>query len=382
MRGILRGRPYTEAVPYVLRTWSLPAELEEVVSADLWEAGCLGCQVVDGGEGPLLTGGPLDEHAGRAAGGRVVLAAVFPEGSADDPDPLTTWGGRGVEPISVAELKQEDWLAAWREGTRPFDLGRGFRVDPREPEVAVAEAEREAGRTGHVDDRLLLSLPARQAFGVGSHESTRLAVALMEDVAFPGLEVLDVGTGTGILAMVALHLGARSAVAFDLDPAAAFAARDNAHRNVFDLLVYAGEAAALSEGARFDWALVNVIPELILPTLPEIAARVDGLVLSGILVERGAEVLEVLRPLGFEQRARLEDGEWVAFRVERKVARVAPEKLAGEAVAVGWAAENPPETPQPPPPPEPPPVASTDGPPEPPPKLSPRSSPAPARAPR
>jgi len=323
-------------VPYVLRTWSLPADLEEVVSADLWEVGCLGCQVVDGGEGPLLAGGPLDEHAGRARGGRVVLAAVFPLDSADDPDPLSRWGGRGVEPLATAELGEEDWLAAWRQGTRPFDLGLGFRVDPREPEVALAEAEREAGRTGHVDDRLLLSLPARQAFGVGSHESTRLAVRLMEDVAFPGLDVLDVGTGTGILAMVALHLGARAAVAFDLDPGAAFAARDNARRNLFDLQIYAGEAAALGDRARFDWALVNVIPELILPTLPEIATRVDGLVLSGILVERGGEVLAALRPLGFERRARVEDGEWVAYRLERKVARLPPDKLTGEAVPAPW----------------------------------------------
>ncbi len=353
----------------MLRIWSLPADLEEVVSADLWEAGCLGCQVVDGGEGPLLAGGPLDEHAGRARGGRVVLAAVFPGDSAGDPDPLTSWGGRGVEPLSTGEQTEEDWLAAWREGTRPFDLGRGFRVDPREPEVAVAEAEREASRTGHVDDRLLLSLPARQAFGVGSHESTRLAVALMEDVPFPGLDVLDVGTGTGILAMAALHLGARFAVAFDLDPGAAFAARDNAHRNLFDLRLYAGEAAALKDGARFDWALVNVIPELILPTLPEIAVRVDGLVLSGILLERGGEVLATLHPLGFEQRARLEDGEWVAFRVERKVARVAPEKLAGEAVAAGWVGGT--EAPEAP---EPPPVAS--------PETSPPTSPGPGGASR
>jgi ribosomal protein L11 methyltransferase len=298
-------------MPYVVRSWSLPAELEELVTAELWSHGLLGCQTVDGAEGVLaVPGGAAPAPEGGQA--RVRVVAWFPAGSAGEPDPLGSWFAEGVEPLGVEEAPDEDWLAAWRERAQPFPLGRSFWVDPREPEDDPARAP-----LVPPDGRRPLLLPARSAFGVGSHESTRLAVELLEEAALPGRDVLDVGTGTGILAFAALHLGAREALGFDVDPAAAAAARENAARNGFDLLVYAGDARALAAGVRFDWALVNVVPELILPALPAIAARVDGMVLSGILAEKGAAVLGTVEDLGFVERARAEAGEWVAFRVER-----------------------------------------------------------------
>jgi ribosomal protein L11 methyltransferase len=294
-------------MPYVVRSWSLPAELEEVVTAELWSQGIEGCQTVDGGEGVLAAPGIEAPPAGR-----VRVVAWFPAGTAGDPDPLSGWFAEGVEPLGVEEAPDEDWLAAWRERAQPFPLGRGFWVDPREP-----EDDPKLAPLVPPDGRRLLLLPARSAFGVGSHESTRLAVELLEEAALPGRDVLDVGTGTGILAFAALYLGAREALGLDLDPAAAVAARENAGRNGFDLLVYAGDARALAAGVRFDWALINIVPELILPSLPAIAARVDGMVLSGILAEKGPAVLGTVEDLGFVERARAEAGEWIAFRVER-----------------------------------------------------------------
>jgi ribosomal protein L11 methyltransferase len=162
-------------------------------------------------------------------------------------------------------------------------------------------------------------LPARAAFGVGSHESTRLAVELIEELPLAGRDVLDVGTGTGILAFAALHLGARSAVAFDLDPAAVYAARDNARRNRFEPLLYVGRGDALPATASFDWVLVNVVPERIRPELPELAARaVAGMVLSGILLDGVGEVLQEVWKLGLTETARATAEEWVALRVERR----------------------------------------------------------------
>jgi len=234
-------------------------------------------------------------------------------------------------------VEEQDWLAPWRQQARPFDLGRSFRVDPREPEEAAADSGGGEGEDGSAcgDARRLLSLPARAAFGVGSHASTRLAVELLEDVPLAGRSVLDVGTGTGILAFAALHLGAGSAVAFDLDPAAVFAARDNARRNGFAWRLFTGRAAALSpSSARFDWALINVVPELILPDVPAVAALLGsggtggGMVLSGILAEKADEVLAAVGRLGFGERSRAADEEWVALRVERAPA-------AGTAEAAG-----------------------------------------------
>jgi ribosomal protein L11 methyltransferase len=292
-------------VSFRLYRYALPVALEDEAGAALWEVGTLGFQVVE-------------------EDGRLRLEAYFSAQGESGPgagdDPLAGWPG--VELLAVEVVEEQDWLAPWRKQARPFDVGRSFRVDPREPEEAAAEAGDDDGSAGR--ERRLLSLPARAAFGVGSHASTRLAVELLEDVPLAGRTVLDVGTGTGILAFAALHLGAGAATAFDLDPAAVFAARDNAARNGFSFRLFTGRAAALSPPtARFDWALINVVPELILPDMPAVAALLGsgetggGMVLSGILTEKADEVLAAVGRLGFREHSRAADEEWVALRVER-----------------------------------------------------------------
>jgi len=278
-------------VPTTRRVYLLPEELEEVAAAELWAAGTVGLEVKDGEDG------------------RVRVEAYFP-GEGPGVDPLAGWPE--VERVAAETVEERDWLAEYRARARPFPLGRRFWVDPGEPEGAPPEAP---------EGRWPLRLPARTAFGTGGHESTRLAVELLEDAPVAGRSVLDVGTGTGVLAFAALRLGARSAVAFDVDPAAALQARAASALNGLRPRLFTGEIAALAAGPRFDLALVNVIPELILPSLGEIAARVGGgpgggeLILSGILEERGPLVLERAGGLGFAERARRTAGEWVAFRL-------------------------------------------------------------------
>lgn len=283
-------------MPYLRRSYALAGELEEPVAAELWAAGTLGCEVRE-----------LD-------GGRVRVDAYFRPGT---DDPLS--GHAGVEPLGGAEeVPDRDWLEPWRRQARPFDLGRGFRVDPREPRETAPEESTARDETS-TPPRHLLRLPARAAFGVGSHASTRLAVELVEELPLAGRRVLDVGTGTGVLAFVAEHLGAARAVAFDVDPAAVCAARDNARRNRFTPLLFAGTAAALATGARFDWALVNVLPERITGDLPALASRVGaGFVLSGILEDRGDGVAADMASLGFAETGRAAEDGWVAVRVERE----------------------------------------------------------------
>ncbi len=273
-------------MPHLRRSFVVPAEREEDVTAELWADGTLGVEVKPAGEG------------------WVRIEAYFPVGA-----PAVEVGGAAGEEV----VPETDWFAAYREQARPFPVGRGFFVDPREPEDAIAEAP---------EGRRLLRLPARGAFGIGSHESTRLAVELLEEIPLEGKTVLDVGTGTGILAFAALERGARSAVGYDNDPAAPFYARDNGRSNGFRVGLFAGGAAALGEGARFDLALANVVPEQILPDLPAIAWRVaGGMVLSGILAERGEEMLAAARGLGFTERARRTAGEWIAFYLSGEGAR-------------------------------------------------------------
>jgi len=160
------------------------------------------------------------------------------------------------------------------------------------------------------EGRTLLRLPARAAFGIGSHESTSLALELIETLDLTSRDVLDAGTGTGVLSFAALLAGARRAVGYDIDPASPFHARDNSRLNGLAPVLFAGLSGALRQSPRFDLALINIVPEQILPEMPGLVRllRPGGeLILSGILAERGRQVLDRMRGLGFVERDRRAD---------------------------------------------------------------------------
>jgi ribosomal protein L11 methyltransferase len=157
--------------------------------------------------------------------------------------------------------------------------------------------------------------------------------------------VLDVGTGTGVLAFAALALGARSAAACDVDPVAAIHAGENRRLNrevpgrADGLGIWAGGLAALAPGACFDLVLANVLPERILPELPRLAAAVapgGALIYSGLLAEREDEVAAAFAACGLPPVDRATVGEWVALRLEPVGDRL--EDSASGAVAGGGAA--------------------------------------------
>jgi len=282
-------------VAYLRRFFRLPPDLEDLAVAELWAAGTVGVQALPQSDGRLL------------------LEAWF-EAGAPAPQPADL-GLPGVEPAGEELVTETDWLARYREQAQPFAVARTFWVDPREPEEwdrpPVAPGEVPAGRR-------LLRLPARAAFGIGSHESTALALELLEGADLRGLRILDVGTGTGVLAFAALLGGAALVIGYDDDPAAPVHARDNSALNGLAPRLFAGRAAALRREQDFDLVLVNVVPEQILPEMPEITARLrpgGGVVFSGILAERGRQVLERMRALGFAEHARAEAGDWIALHL-------------------------------------------------------------------
>jgi ribosomal protein L11 methyltransferase len=279
-------------MPHLRRIYLLPPDLEESAVALLWMAGTVGVQSTTAGDG------------------RLRLEAWFPMDSEPLDDALEMLPGAELETADT--VPDADWFATWRERAQPFPVGRSLYLDPREPEDGAPDVP---------EGRRLLRLPARAAFGTGSHESTALALELLEDADLKDRRVLDVGTGTGVLAFAALAFGAASVTGFDVDPAAPFHARDNSALNGLHPRLFAGRLAALRERPRFDLALVNVVPEQILPEMPALAAllRPDAeAILSGILAERGRQVLDRMRGLGFEERGRRAAGDWVAFRVGRE----------------------------------------------------------------
>ena len=274
-------------MPYRRLSYRLPPDLEDSLVSELWLAGTQGVQSLPGDDG------------------RLRVEAYFPAGE----DDLGIELPPGVELAADEVLQDADWFAGWRERAQPFPVGRTLFLDPREPGEPPEELP--AGRT-------LLRLPARAAFGTGSHESTSLALELLEEAEVVGRRVLDVGTGTGVLAFAALLRGARSVVGFDVDPASPFHGRDNSDLNDLHPRLFAGRLSAIRTSPLFDLAMVNVVPEQILPEMPDLVRLLKPaaeVILSGIFAERGRQVLDRMRGLGFEERARRTAGDWVAFRV-------------------------------------------------------------------
>lgn len=300
-------------MPYRCFVHRLAAELEDILVAELWDAGTLGVTV-------------------EPASGGLQLTAYFPV--AAPPFSLSpALAGAGVVLLRDEEVPDTDWMAEYRRQARPFNLGSTLAIDPREPEdeaeaaVPGSDPRYEARAAGSENvaaapSRRLLRLPARTAFGIGSHESTSLAIELLESADLEGSSVLDVGTGTGILAFAALLGGAARAVAFDADLVAVFQARANSRLNSLHPPLFAGRLAALSPrlapSHRFDLAVINVVPEEILPDIADLLPALHpggALILSGLLAERAPEVLDRLAPAGWMETDRRHAGEWVALRL-------------------------------------------------------------------
>jgi len=158
----------------------------------------------------------------------------------------------------------------------------------------------------------------RQAFGSGSHESTQLALMLLEELQVAGRRVLDVGTGSGILSLAGRALGARWVVGFDIDLEATVVAHQTAavQRQPLPVALFAGSIAALRLRAYFDLILANLIPaeaEPLLPGLRALLAANGRLVLSGLMEDQRAASEAELAASGFVVERVRELDEWVGL---------------------------------------------------------------------
>jgi ribosomal protein L11 methyltransferase len=209
----------------------------------------------------------------------------------------------------VTDIPEGDPLEAYRATSRPFLVGRKFWIDPGEPSDAVPPA-----------GRIALRLPASLAFGTGGHESTRLAMLALEDDPPSGEAVLDVGTGSAVLALAAAALGAERAVGYDTDLDAVLVARENVRRHEWGARVRLVAGPASSIAGTFPVVVANLLPDELFAIRREVAASVapgGRLVLSGIPTEREAEVLSRMRSKRFSLAGRRAENDWSCLWLER-----------------------------------------------------------------
>ncbi len=212
-----------------------------------------------------------------------------------------------IEQVEFQETERErvDWLDLYQQSLTPLFIGARFVVAP---DVSLFPAD---------SDRLTIVVPQEQAFGTGSHETTWLCIELLESMPLIGKRGLDVGAGSGILALAMHRLGSRYVIAFDNDPDAYGALRDNRIRNGVDetaMPLFIGSVEAL-RGGTFDVVTMNIIPEVILPLLGDVVMRLvedARLLLSGILVVKRDDVVAAARTHGLELATERTKGEWWA----------------------------------------------------------------------
>jgi ribosomal protein L11 methyltransferase len=277
------------STPYLTVTCRLPASAEELLAGALERWPVLGCQV---------------ENAGTE-----VDVTVFIEARQGGAVPGVCEGllALGARELGTGHFAEQDWLAEYRRYAQPRAIGSLFWIDPH-PHAHTPPSE----------ERVHLVVEPRQAFGSGSHESTQLVLLLLEDLPVAGQRVLDVGTGSGILALAARALGASWVVAFDIDLEAVCIAHQTvaAQPQRLPVSLFAGSTSAVRGQARFDLMLANMIPLEVGPLLVDLKlllAPGGFLVLSGLMADQRDAVEAELATCGLAVRKTRELQEWVAL---------------------------------------------------------------------
>ncbi len=213
--------------------------------------------------------------------------------------------------ITTANVHDEDWSEVWKKFYKPFRAGKRLVVKPTW-ELYDAQA-----------DDLVMEIDPGMAFGSGTHETTGMCLELLEDVMLrqPVHSVIDVGTGSGILAIGAAMLGAQDVLAIDIDPTAVKVARENVEHNHLSHVIRAVEGNLLeSTDGMCEVCVANIIADVICMFAKPLVSHIvkDGLfICSGIIKEREQDVVNALNEAHYTILEIRRKGEWVAILSRR-----------------------------------------------------------------
>lgn len=218
----------------------------------------------------------------------------------------------GIEAVVTdGTVNEEDWINNWKKFYRPLRIGRHIVIVPKWEKFEPLPGD------------VTVTMDPGMAFGTGSHETTRGIIGMLEESVRPGDSVLDIGTGSGILGIVAMKLGASLCRAYDIDPIAAEVAKDNFAVNGLgpggtgDVACGVSDLLAGVEKRKYRVICANIVADIIMRMLPDIApfmAEDTDLFLSGIISERADEVARCVAACGLKVRERREDNGWTVIR--------------------------------------------------------------------
>ena len=215
-----------------------------------------------------------------------------------------------IDRIRVNEIANQDWNAEWKKQYRPFEIGNKIVIKPSWCEYKTDTS------------KIVIEIDPQMAFGTGTHETTQLIIQSL--LQFTGLpeNILDIGTGTGILAIAAARLFQAKIFAFDNDPIAASTAKQNfINNNVADRIEIFCSESLYFKKAQFDLILANINRTVIVQLLPEISKilKPNGqAIFSGILYEEKGTLIEKLKSFSFKLVQESKQGEWVGLVVKKE----------------------------------------------------------------
>lgn len=297
-----------------LITLSVARDAEEAVSALLFDLGSTGIVTLEEHDDSVRLGAYFDEAKNAEAIKQSVEAEFASSGSSN------TLAG-----VSISAVPDEDWMQKWKEGFEPVEIGKRLIVGPswKLPDRS--------------DGRIVIQIDPGMAFGTGTHETTRLCLEAIER-QWRGGSLLDVGTGTGILAIAAALLAPGSrVVAIDVDAQAIDVARENLAVNGVSssIELRVGQPLNLA-GQEFGVIVANLTAEVIIDLLADLTrclASEGRMILSGILNKLAVDVERALHSCGLTVNERRVAGEWcalVAMRTQAKGASGPSMTGAGE----------------------------------------------------